>query len=214
MDNSSLRNTIRKTTRDRSEITINDLPYCYYITLHVTVILLKSINHAPSSNIKPYTIIEIEETPFLSLEQPDLIIIPTLQIVRLRIPDVYMAVLWNLSGQAIILKRNTTIGYAVESDYMKKKNKKQENVGKMTEIPPSIQCFEAVKEVTEISHEKLPPILEKSAFMFHHNFYPKPKIDFNNAEISEETGQESQILHQDYDEIVSSSVIRLTHSEK
>ena len=47
----------------------------------------------------------------------------------------------------------------------------------MTEIPPSIQNFDAVKEVTDISHAKLPPMPKKSAFMFHHNFYPKPKVD-------------------------------------
>ena len=44
-----------------------------------------------------------------------------LQKLELRIPDGYIAVLWNLDGQDTILKRNTIIVYARESDYMKKK---------------------------------------------------------------------------------------------
>ena len=35
---------------------------------------------------------------------------------------------------------------------------------------------------------------EKSAFMFPHNFYPKPKIDLRDAEISKETRQKLQVL--------------------
>ena len=42
-------------------------------------------------------------------------------------------------------------------------------------------------KVTEILHEKLPPMLKKSAFMFHHAFYPKPKVDLEDAEISSAT---------------------------
>ena len=67
----------------------------------------------------------------------------------------------------------------------------------------------------EISHDKLPPMPEKSAFMFQHSFYPKPKIDLRNAEISQETRQKLLVL-QDYDDIVSkhSSDIGFTHLEK
>ena len=39
----------------------------------------------------------------------------------------------------------------------------------------------------EISHDKLQQMPEKSAFMFHHNFYPKPKIDLEDTEVSQET---------------------------
>ena len=41
---------------------------------------------------------------------------------------------------------------------------------------------------------------EKVAFMFHHNSYPKPKIDLKDAE---ETRQKLQTLQQDYNDIVS-----------
>ena len=57
---------------------------------------------------------------------------------------------------------------------------------------------------------------EKSAFMFHHNFYQNAKIDFRDAEISEETRQKLQTLQQNYDNIASkhSSDLRLTHYEE
>ena len=35
---------------------------------------------------------------------------------------------------------------------------------------------ENIREVSKISRDKLSPMPEKSAFTFHHNFYPKPKV--------------------------------------
>ena len=49
-------------------------------------------------------------------------------------------------------------------------------------------------QVTEISHEKIPPTPEKSAFIFHHTFYDKPKIDLEDAEVTNEIQQKLQIL--------------------
>ena len=36
----------------------------------------------------------------------------------------------------------------------------------------------------EISLKKLPLMSDKAAFLFHHNFYPKPKIYLKDADIS------------------------------
>ena len=57
---------------------------------------------------------------------------------------------------------------------------------------------------------------QKIAFMLHHNFYPKPKIDIKDAEIPEETRQKLQTLQQNYDDIVSkhSSNFGLTYLEE
>ena len=41
----------------------------------------------------------------------------------------------------------------------------------------------------EILHNILPPMPEKSAFMFHNNFYPQPKVDLEDADITQETRQ-------------------------
>ena len=54
---------------------------------------------------------------------------------------------------------------------------------------------------------------EISAFLFHHNFYPKLRIDFKDAKISQERQQKLQLLKQEYDDIVSKhkNIIGLTH---
>ena len=106
----------------------------------------------------------------------------------------YVAVLWNPGGQTVILKRNMTI------------NTKWY---KMTEIQLPRTTSDTEGEVIEIIHKK-------SAFMFHHNFYPKPKIDLKDIDISQETGQKLLVLQQGYDDIVSkhSSDISLTHLEE
>ena len=87
---------------------------------HIFITPLKAINHVVSNNIKPNNLIEIEETPFLVIEQLDIVLTPVLQKLGPRMPDIYVAVLWNPHDQAVILKRNMTICYARESDYMEK----------------------------------------------------------------------------------------------
>ena len=81
---------------------------------------MKAINHAINNNIKAKTIVEIEETHFLAIEQLDLGLVPMLQKLGPRLPNVHMAVLWNPDGQTVILKRNMTIIYVTKSDYMEK----------------------------------------------------------------------------------------------
>ena len=41
----------------------------------------------------------------------------------------------------------------------------------------------------EILHDKLSPMPKKPAFMFHHNFYTKLKIDLGDTDITQETRQ-------------------------
>ena len=75
-----------------------------------------------------------------------------------KITNVYMAVLWNPGGQTVILQRSMTICYIKESDYMEIAPRPMGKSRKMTEIGHSTPPFKTVKEVTEISHEKLPPM--------------------------------------------------------
>ena len=44
---------------------------------------------------------------------------------------------------------------------------------------------------------------EKSAFTFHHNFYPKPKELLEDATTPDETKSNLQVLKQDYNDIVN-----------
>ena len=61
-----------------------------------------------------------------------------------------------------------------------------------------------------------PQCQNKSAFMFYHNFYPKPKVDLEDADITQETRQKLLDLQQKDVDIISkhNRVIRLTHLEE
>ena len=85
-------------------ITNNTIPL-----YHIPIAPFKVINHVMNNNIKHNTLIEIEETPFLPIEQPDLVPIPMLQKLGPQIPDVYMAVLWNPGRKTAKLKRNMSM---------------------------------------------------------------------------------------------------------
>ena len=94
---------------------------------HISIAPLKAIKQATNDNFKPNDLIETEVNLFLAIEQPDLILISVLQKPGPQIPNVYMAVLWNPGGQTIILKQNTTISCAKESDFIEKGPQTNEN---------------------------------------------------------------------------------------
>ena len=102
---------------------------------HIDVIPLKPVNHTCNIDLKSNTLLEIEENPFLPVEQPKITIIPTLQKLEGRTPDAFQAVIWNPGGHNITLKRNTTINYVKESSHIEKSQIDQEaNIGEITEI--------------------------------------------------------------------------------
>ena len=69
-----------------------------------------------------------------------------------------------------------TIASVKKSDYMEKGSPEQfENLGKVTEWQPPRTSTDTVGEVMEIFHNKLPPMPENLAFMFHHNSTQKQK---------------------------------------
>ena len=147
------------------------------------------------------TLIDIKENPFLSIEQSNIAILPLLKKVGDRLPGKFTAAFWNWDSHTISLKQNTTIWCVKESDYIEKL---------------MIEHSDHITEVTEISHEKLLTMPKKSAFMFHHSFYPKPKIDLEGATIPQETQKKLETLKQDYDNVISEhgSGIGLTHLEE
>ena len=65
----------------------------------------------------------MKENPCSATEQPNITVIPALQKPDNKTPDKFMAVLWN-PGDPITIKRNTTIGYMKESDYVEKSQSK------------------------------------------------------------------------------------------
>ena len=110
-----------------------------------------------------------------------------------------------------------TIGNVKESDNMEIDPPEQlENSGKMIEKQSPSTSTDTVGEVMEILHDKLPPMPKKLAFMFHHNFYPKLRVDLEDAHLTQETRQKLLNLKQKYDDIISKhgSDIGRTHLEK
>ena len=74
-----------------------------------------------------------------------------------------------------------TICYVKESDYMEKAPRANQN-GKNTDIQLPRTSSDTAGDLMEISHNKLHPMPEIPAFMFHHNFYQtknRPKRCWN-----------------------------------
>ena len=53
--------------------------------------------------------------------------------------------------------------------------------------------------------KKLAPILENLAFMFHRNFYLKPRITLLDVELSPKTQKQLETLLQEFSDIMSKS---------
>ena len=65
---------------------------------------IKAINQTINT-LFIWSILDIEASPFLTTEQSELILILTLQKLGFRVPDTYMAVLWNSGGQTLTIKK-------------------------------------------------------------------------------------------------------------
>ena len=61
--------------------------------LHISLVPLKAINQVINTEFPSEALLEIEENPFLTIEQPKLVFMPTLQRLGSQVPDTYIAVL-------------------------------------------------------------------------------------------------------------------------
>ena len=87
---------------------------------HISLVPLKAIIQAINTKFPSEALLEIEENPFLTIEQPELVLMPIIPRLGSQVLDTYVVVLWNPSGQNLILKWNMNIGYVKESDCHKK----------------------------------------------------------------------------------------------
>ena len=82
--------------------------------------------------------------------------------------------------------------------------------GKSLQHYPPKTSNVTVGEGIEISHGKLPLMPEKSAFVFHHNFYPKHEVDLEDAEIASKMKQKLTDLQKKYDNTISNcNIVKL-----
>ena len=66
---------------------------------HVSIVSLKAISWAINSKFTSETLLEIGENPFLTTEQPELVLVPTLQRLGYQVSGTSMAVLRNPRGK-------------------------------------------------------------------------------------------------------------------
>ena len=84
---------------------------------HISIVPLMAINYA--ANMHTNTLIEIDDNPFFSIEQPNITIIPALQKLDSQTPDKFMAILWIQGSNSVSIK-NMTIGCIKESQDIEK----------------------------------------------------------------------------------------------
>ena len=83
----------------------------------VSMMLLIPVGHLL---LWPNTLIEKDQSPFLSIGKLSISILPLLQKVGGRLPDGFITASWNHGDHTKTLKKNTTIGYVREVDYTEK----------------------------------------------------------------------------------------------
>ena len=134
---------------------------------HISLVPLKAIKQAINTKFSSEALLEIE-----TVEQSELVLMPTLERLGSEVPGTYMAVLWNPSGQNLILKWNMTICYVRESDYKEKGPQEQlENSGKTIKTQPPDTSTVTIGEVIKISHDKLPPCQKKNQHLCSTTIY-------------------------------------------
>ena len=91
---------------------------------HISIVPLPSINH--TENIKTNTLLEIENSLFFCIKQLNITITPTLQKLESRMPDKFMAYLWNPGGKTITIKIAWPLAMS-ENPFSSSKNPKLTN---------------------------------------------------------------------------------------
>ena len=163
-----------------------------------------------------------------SIEHPCLLILNLLHKFDSRYQEQCVAIDVNVSDEDIILNKGMTLFFVEETDLTRDIphaqnmdavniiNKEEEQVDiKRETVEKSSQVItsDSNKENCHNGTEKLALIPENSAFMFHNNFYLKPRITLLDKELSSETQQQLETLLKEFSDIMSksSSDIGLTH---
>ena len=141
---------------------------------------------------------EVIANPFLNIEQPYLIILHTLHKFDTRYPEQCVVIVVNVGDEDIILNKGMTLCFVQETDLTMKipQVKEMDTVNTMNNEKmegPKRETLESyLQEISLDSNRKkcynstgkLIPIPENSAFMFHKDFYLKPRITLLDAEFS------------------------------
>ena len=124
-----------------------------------------------------------------------MLILHTLHTFDTRYPEQCIALAINVGDEDIILNKGMTLYFVVETDLITKTPHTKEmdtvNIVKYENMKNAmreqIQNWNNDRKNCHENTNKLRPIPENSTFMFHKDFYPKPRITLLNAELSRDS---------------------------
>ena len=139
-----------------------------------------------------------------SIEHPYLLILHTLHRFDIRYPEQCVAIVVNVGDEDIILNKGMDLCFVQETglviktphiremdtvNLVENEDMKDTKRERLENCSQEISLDNNRKNCHE-NTDKLVPILENSAFMFHKDFYLKPRITLSDAELSPETKQQ------------------------
>ena len=153
---------------------------------HMAVIPATPSSHSLCSTNITTGLIEVIEKPLLYIEQPYLCGIDTLHRFYDRLQSKCIMLAVNVSDEELRIIKGITICFTCVAD--------------VTEIHHNTEPAESINEINDINvemnesvtnkvvpQETLTLIPPSSSFMFHKDFYPKPRIMLLDAELSNES---------------------------
>ena len=154
----------------------------------------------------------------------------TLHRFDTRYPEQCITIVVNVGDEDVILNKGMTLCFVQETDITTETpHIKEMDIANIVEDEDMKDikkerlknCLQEIslnnnRKNCHESTEELVPILENSAFMFHKDVYPKPRITLLGAELSLETKQQLETLLHEFSDIMSksSSDIGLTHPKE
>ena len=179
---------------------------------HMTVIPVTPSSHPICSTNISTELIEVIENSLLYIEQPYLCVLDTLHRFYDRYQNKCIMLVANVSDEELRINKGITICFACAAD--------------VTKIYHDTELTESINEVNDVNiemnespiskvgpKETLTLIPLNSSFMFHKDFYPRPRITLLDAELSNESKQQLNELLEEFSDIMSnkSMDICLTH---
>ena len=179
---------------------------------HMAVIPVTPSSHSLCSTNITTGLIEVIENPLLYIEQQYLCVIDTLHRFYDRHQSECIRLAVNVSGEELRINKRITICFTCVADV--------KEIHQGTELMESINDINI--EINEsATNEALPKqtltqIPLNSSFMFHKDFYPKPRITLLDTELSDESRQQLNDLLEEFSDIMSKNCmdISLTHLEE
>ena len=150
---------------------------------HMTIIPVAPPSQSLHSNNIITELIEVIENPLLYIKQPYLCVIDTLHGFYDRLQKKCIMLAANISDEELRINKGITKVFMHKAD--------------VTEIHHGAELMETINDINDVDaevnrpatneglpKETLTPIPSNSSFLFHKDFYPKPRIMLLDVELS------------------------------